>query len=610
MTAIDGLIEEAGELDRYCRKSFEPAIREMEGIDATIQALISIALELQKQLSNLIIFRIKPPLPIEEGKEETGAGKDEATAIQQFIISIGAVNLYSLAEAIRDTFEPFEAQTSGIAWIFSPYAFLEKPSIIEPETIEKLAGKKSVLEETLQKNVNIEKEKFSTSKVISETENLYSDLYTDLKKSALVINDLKNICDNFENITIERDSIISEKDIILNKPSDLIEGYKEEAEETGRNEILDVKTFSDNLHYFSRIIEDASNSLYTGISELHEITDTSSLNKNLTEHFESTALIKDLTDVYSSQETFKSSNIISDLSETVAMISKALQTGFLESQTTTDISSHGFVSLKTLQSSSNFSEISSLNKISTRVSHPAEIKTDDQKPIKYSDQSIFEVPAFRPRMSSEDAAINFSKLSNAISKKSHEKESISISEPSINVSNAFETISSYIAKASEVDRQTSEMARGGVIDTDKISWQSPLLNLMLSEGGSAALELDRLAINGNSGLTEAVQMANIAIGTHALEKAGSSAMNNIDLMLSQDYRMPSPGTVQNALQILSVSQKDTAGGTHSGNTINFQNTFNIVVDIKNGGKETELRELGRKIGQILSDEIRRYGGIR
>jgi hypothetical protein len=42
-------------------------------------------------------------------------------------------------------------------------------------------------------------------------------------------------------------------------------------------------------------------------------------------------------------------------------------------------------------------------------------------------------------------------------------------------------------------------------------------------------------------------------------------------------------------------------------TAKFENVFNISVNMKGGENEGDLRDLGRKIGTILSDELRRYG---
>ena len=114
-------------------------------------------------------------------------------------------------------------------------------------------------------------------------------------------------------------------------------------------------------------------------------------------------------------------------------------------------------------------------------------------------------------------------------------------------------------------------------------------------------------------------MMNVALdiaSAGALEKAGSSAMNYIQFTSPDrdDYRMQSPSImpnkIENIMQIVMSSQREMTAPHSENNTVNFQNTFNIVVNSGNAGKDTELKELGRKIGQILSDEIKRYGGIR
>ncbi|WP_424358897.1 hypothetical protein [Methanocella sp. MCL-LM] len=51
-----------------------------------------------------------------------------------------------------------------------------------------------------------------------------------------------------------------------------------------------------------------------------------------------------------------------------------------------------------------------------------------------------------------------------------------------------------------------------------------------------------------------------------------------------------------------------AGPGPASKVSNFHNTFNITVNVKSG-EERELKDLGKKIGQILSEEIKRYGGI-
>lgn len=75
----------------------------------------------------------------------------------------------------------------------------------------------------------------------------------------------------------------------------------------------------------------------------------------------------------------------------------------------------------------------------------------------------------------------------------------------------------------------------------------------------------------------------------------------------------SPAAASGAENIVNISMPSaTAGRANESNTTNkvssFHNTFNITVNVKSG-EERELKDLGKKIGQILSEEIKRYGGI-
>lgn len=75
----------------------------------------------------------------------------------------------------------------------------------------------------------------------------------------------------------------------------------------------------------------------------------------------------------------------------------------------------------------------------------------------------------------------------------------------------------------------------------------------------------------------------------------------------------SPAAASGAENIVNITVPHAAAGRVNENSTtnkvsNFHNTFNITVNVK-GGEERDLKDLGRKIGQILSDEMKRYGGI-
>lgn len=75
----------------------------------------------------------------------------------------------------------------------------------------------------------------------------------------------------------------------------------------------------------------------------------------------------------------------------------------------------------------------------------------------------------------------------------------------------------------------------------------------------------------------------------------------------------SPISASGGESIVNVTVPPATQGTMGDNSTtnkvsNFHNTFNITVNVKSG-EEKDLKELGRKIGQILSDEMKRYGGL-
>lgn len=693
MTAVENLVEETGKLYGYSFKSLEEGLKELSDIEITIQALIDVALNLQEQLSSLIILRIESALPLDEEKNETRTSKDDDAHsiwhINDYTINLGPVSVFSFAEVIKEILTTFDAQKSGIAEIYSSSVFLERPQSIIPDSIESLAtiSKESVSKETLQKKVSIEnntpkpvfEQKLSRvdKPVFSETENLY----TYLEKSALIITELKTVCDDMANISVERNNLISEENSIFNLSTDLFGEVKKEIENIQKSEVFDIELFPENVHFLSEIIRKTSKPLYTEMSEAYEITDISSLYNILARTSQSDGLINEEQPAYSSRETIKDTRIL-DFSETLDTISKTFNQSISQVYDITEISSlnnilagapepigliedkspDAFSSQNAINSSHRFSDfpaaidsisktlhqnilktheitnISALNTISNRDSQLAEIKTDKQEHIIHSDQGIFEIPSLRPRgkisTSSDDAIANAARLSNAFAMKSREKETIStsrepisfpnatyatssesVSEPSIYVSNAFEKISAYIMTATKIDRQMSGMMGKEAHDVNGILGQSNPLNQILSEEGSVAFNFHKIAIE-NGGIAKGGQMMNIALNTtEALERARSSVLHNLGVTfpLEGDYRMPSPSmmphTIENVLQMVSGSQRDLGEG-HTGNkSVNVQNMFNIVVNVKNGQKETELRDLGRKIGQVLSDEIRRYGGI-
>ena len=127
MTAIDNLVKKADELNKDCLKNLGLTIEEIVDAGGMIQTLIDIALDLQDQVSRLIVTHIEFELPFEEGKAEIPAKSDiepYPSQIHDHLINIGPINIYSMVGALSDTIQEFTTQTTGVASIFTPYAFL------------------------------------------------------------------------------------------------------------------------------------------------------------------------------------------------------------------------------------------------------------------------------------------------------------------------------------------------------------------------------------------------------------------------------------------------------------------------------------------------------
>jgi len=563
LNAVANLIKETCKLGRYSQRNFEPAIKEIASVEKTIQTLIDIAVDLQNLLSSLIILQIELVLPLEGEKSELPTKGEGVSQEIDYTIKIGPVNIYSMAGALGDTFAKFEAQTAGIAGIYAPYAFSEASQAVTPELIEMMA-KGSEDAANIGRNALLGIDIEAPEKIVSSYDKALSlrteTLYEGLKKSALIINELKSLRDRMANISVEREILPAGADMPARIPDTLV--LAEQKQRNGviaRSEIFrEIEEFSGYINHFSVAMDKASTALQTKILEAHEVTD-----------------------------------------------------------------------------------ISALNKMSVKDSQPAGLTKGEQHPVTYPGQRMIEIPVFMPRekvsMPTEETAINAARLSDAIAKEYSEKDTISfsreslsapippyaaalpsLSAPSTYVSNAFETISDYITVASEIDHQMIELTEESRQAASKTI--APLNLLTKGDEASAALNLDRIAFGGYGGVASEGQARNIALSMAAaetLQRAGSSAIKEITAAVPPSGAgirgLPTeamPRAIENILQIFSAPTKETASAAQTGGRASFQNTFNIVVNVKGGGEESELRDLGRKIGLILSEEIKRYGGIR
>jgi hypothetical protein len=603
LTAIDNLIKKADELNKDCLKNLGLTIEEIVDAGGMIQTLIDIALDLQTLVSKLIVTHIEFELPFEEGKPEIPAKSDiepYPSQIHDHLINIGPINIYSIFRALSDTIQEFTAQTTGVASIFTPYAFLDASQSYSPEYDRMLpfTGTKEP-----------EKQASTIDKTLSIGT---GTLFSELKESSQIIKEMETIRDRMAVLPVEKGSIhvsvpvgvpigvpISEPAMadISEKVTDtqVLPGSEIEYV-AGSGIVKDIDEFSEYVHDFSNIVENISTTIQTSISEAWNVTDTSSLQKMSMEA---------LTSV--------------DLDRT----STAVQTRISEIHKAAEISSIKDTATGALPTA-DISKSESLQKIT---------------PV----QRMIEVPDFMPvkkvPTAIEESAINAAALTNAIGREfMTEKETLSysrevmtpsspdvhmvqpsISASSVSVSSAFNTISEYFTIASELGSQMTDMMEyGGEEVNDIFTQSSPIDLLVTGEDTGTALSLERIVFGGNDDTAGIEPGVGLSITTtKSLIKEGASAINDVFLSLPQDRTgyggLPAatvPSVMENVMQMFYGSSNETTPSSPIQRSTNhFQNTFNVVVNMKGAGDEHELRELGRKIGTILSDEIKRYGGV-
>ena len=595
MTAIDNLVKKADELNKDCLKNLGLTIEEIVGAGGMIQTLIDIALDLQDQVSRLIVTHIEFVLPLEEGKAEIPAKSDiepYPSQIHDHLINIGPINIYSMVGALSDTIQEFTTQTTGVASVFTPYAFFDASESYLPEYPEMLpfTGIKEPEKQasTIDKTVSIET----------------GTLYSELKESALMIKEMETIRDRMAVLPVEKGSVSASVPISEPARVDIAEtvtdthglaGYEIEYA-AGSGIVKDIDEFSGYVHDFSNIVENISTTIQTSISEAWDVTDTTSLQKISMEALTSVDLDRTSTAVRTS---------ISEIHEAAEISSiEGISTGFLP---TADISK-----------SEPLHEITPVQRM---------IEVPDFMPVEKFPTAI------------EESAINAAALTNAIGREfMAEKETLSysrevmtpsspdvhmvqpsISASSVSVSSAFNTISDYFTIASELGSQMTDMMEyGGEEVSDIFTHGSPIDLLVTGEDTGTALSLERIVFGGNDGTAGIEPSIGLGITTtESLIKEGASAINDVFLSLPQDRTgydgLPAatvPRAMENVMQMFYGSRNETTPSSPIERSANhFQNTFNVVVNMKGAGDEHELRELGRKIGTILSDEIKRYGGV-
>lgn len=369
--------------------------------------------------------------------------------------------------------------------------------------------------------------------------------YSSLKDSAMVLKELETTGNRMPEISIEDRSL---PDIPGKIPATEFLSRENKEAEAGYE-------FSEYINTFSEYIQDISNSFQSKMFEAQKMTEISSLKE-----FQVRGGSDYEAGLAKSMEVFP--EVFNNYSDHIGEISTSINSNILKAQKMTEIFSSKEVSMDAISISG-----SQVGKDNSMISH---------------EQKMIEIHPFMPNTAG--TAIHTGKLNEMIARESLTSEA---SQSSM-FSNAFKTISDYAFLGSKINNQVTEYLENGNEAIGEIFSQgSPDMNIACNISTAEALYRE-----GTSSIKDIVQTI-------------PYSMSGMTKPLST---LP-PFSMENAMQVLYAGQKETPAGSAKSGDVRFQNTFNIVVNVKGKGEETEMRDLGKKIGHILSEEMRRYGGV-
>lgn len=545
------------------------------------------AVKMQELLADMFFFQAGFELPPGEEKDERVEKKDAAQQIIDYTISIGPLNVYSLNSAYADTIKKFQAQTTDIANIYSPVSETFQSPVIQSSVTKSLYGNsddKEISRNTQQETIS------------SNNENFYSSL----KESALVLKELETAGNRMPEISMEKRSLPQ-----IQGKIPATEFLSAEFKESGAGYMMHepIEEFSEYINTFSKYIQDISNSFQSTMLEAQKMTEISSLKEyqvmggsdheqgimKSMEILNSRMLeAQKLTEITSLKEFQVREESVHEQGIIKSM--EALNSRMLEAQKMTEI-----FSLKELSMDAISIPDSQVGNANSTISH---------------EQKMIEIPPFMPKTAG--TAIQTGKLNEMIA-----RESVtSAASQSSTFSNAFKTISDYASLGSEINNQVTEYLENGNKTIGDIFSQGSPVDLVLN-GSNPAIDIIQGIVEGNAGGTTGDMNIAYNISTaEALYREGNSSIKDIiqavpSTMTGMTKPLLSlpPFSMENTMQVLYGAQKETPAGSAKSGDVRFQNTFNIVVNIKGKGEETEMRDLGKKIGHILSEEMRRYGGV-
>jgi hypothetical protein len=188
----------------------------------------------------------------------------------------------------------------------------------------------------------------------------------------------------------------------------------------------------------------------------------------------------------------------------------------------------------------------------------------------------------------------------------------------LDILNAFNFVYDLFTDIPEISNIAVKLLAPSELEISNTLKEAYSNHLLLPKDAISILSLKGVSLRRDDILDANERSRNIILSMDAvgaLQNSGFTAIKDIASVVpySEAYhRSPTdiaPQAMSAVSQILSLSRSIETPRIMGEKGVRIQNTFNIVVNAKNGDKEAEIRELGRKIGLVLSEEMRRYGGI-
>lgn len=241
----------------------------------------------------------------------------------------------------------------------------------------------------------------------------------------------------------------------------------------------------------------------------------------------------------------------------------------------------------------------------------------------FSLESIVEVPALFPRETKKITAKNIGRIHDAMAEEHNRREMLerkNVTSPNMSaakpddITRAFESLRNLIASVSETRGFTANIRD----DADMAAPWNLAYQIMPQREMASAISTEFISKGLGAAATDGL-FSNIMLGIELvddLRRMASSATNEVALIVQPkeadrgslvDWGPLAMNAVFNAISIYGTNDSSKTSGKSD---VHIRNSFNIVVNVNRGSEELELRELGRKMGQILSEEIRRFGGLK